>query len=205
LPELLAPRWRAASTGTRKRLRVAMGVFVLVVIAVAILFPREPSIAFSGRAVSFNLHYPRTFHRVTPPPGAYSRIEQRDAAGRLLRWFEVDRLTLPPFTGEISGILPVYTTSYAAGLAAHLAGFTLQTETKTRVNQVPGYTLTYSFLEGGRRYFGRSVMLVDALSGLRDGVLLTMATVPGKLTPGPDQVGGLDALEVPFRSFRLGT
>ena len=177
----------------------------MAIVAVAILYPREPSIDYAGPLVSFNLHYPRSLHRVPPPPGAYARLEQRDAGGRLLRWFEVDRLTLPAFAGEISGVLPVYTTNYVARLAAHDPSFTLQTETKTRVNQVPGYTLTYSFVRDGRQYFGRSAMLVAALSGLRDGVLLSMATVPGKLDPGPDQVAGLDTLEVPFRSFRLGT
>ncbi len=182
-----------------------MAALVVVVIAAVIFLPREPSIDYSGRLVSFNLHYPRSLHRVSPPPGAYARLEERDRGGRLLRWFEVDRLTLPPFKGEISGILPVYTTLYVQRLAAQLTGFTLQTETKTRVNQVPGYTLTYSFLQDGQRYFGRAVMLVSALTGMRDGILLTMATVPGKLTPGPDQVAGLDTLEVPFRSFRLGT
>jgi hypothetical protein len=204
VPELFAPRWRAASPGARMRLRIALAVLVAAIVAVAIVYPREPSIEYSGPLVSFNLHYPRSLHRVPPPPGAYARLEQRDAGGRLLRWFEVDRLVLPPFKGEISGALPIYTTHYVAGLAARDPSFALQTETKTRVNQVPGYTLTYSFMRDGRLYFGRSVMLVAALTGVRHGVLLTMATVPGKLVPGPDQVAGLDALEIPFRSFRLG-
>jgi hypothetical protein len=65
--------------------------------------------------------------------------------------------------------------------------------------------VTYSFRQDGREFYGRAVMLIAALSGQRNGVLLSMATVPGTLDPGPDQVGGLDDLEVPFRSFRLGT
>lgn len=203
---MLAPRWRAASPARRRGVVAAVSVVVLAAVVLAIVYPRKPSIVYNGPTVSFNMHYPRgELHRVPPPAGAYARVERRDAEGRLLRWFEVDALRLPPFTGEISGALPVYATHYVDGLATRLAGFELQTETKTRINQVPGYTLTYSFREAGREYFGRAVMLLSALSGVRDGVTLTMATVPGTRDPGPDQVGGTDILEVPLRSFRLGS
>ncbi len=179
----------------------------LVAAAVAVLYPRDGWVLFHGRTVSFNLRYARTLHRVPAPPApAYARIEQRSAAGALLRWFEVDPLRLPAFRGEISGALPVYATNYIAGLRARTPGFVLQTETKTRVNLNPGYTFTYAAtLGGGRRVFGRVVMLLPALSGTRDGVVLTMGTVPSALVPGPDQVAANDVLQVPLRSFRFGT
>ncbi len=178
---------------------------VLAAAAIAILYPRDGWVVYHGRTVTFNLRYARTLHRVATPPGAYARIEQRSAGGRLLRWFEIDPLRLAPFAGEISGALPVYATRYIAGLSGRLPGFLLQSEVKTRVNLNPGYTFTYSFLLDGRRVFGRVVMLVPALSGTRDGVLLSMGTIPSTLVPGPDQVAANDVLQVPLRSFRFGT
>ncbi len=205
LPELLAPRWRGASPGARRRvLAAAIGVF-LAAAAVAVLYPRDGWVLYHGRTISFNLRYPRTLHRVPAPAGAYARIEQRNAHGLLLRWYEVDPLRLPPFHGEISAALPVWASAYVAGLRARTPGFLLQTETKTRVNLNPGYTLTYSALLGGRQVFGRVVMLLPALSGVRDGVTLTMGTIPSTLVPGPDQVAANDVLQVPLRSFRFGT
>jgi hypothetical protein len=183
---------------------VAGAGLILAAAAVAILYPRDGWVLHHG-PVAFNLRYPRTLHRVAPPPGAYARIEQRDAAGRLLRWFEVDRLRLPAFTGEISGVLPVYATGYVTALAARTPGFLLQTETKTRVNLNPGYTITYSSKLDGRQVFGRVVMLLPALIGVRDGVVLAMGTVPSTLVPGPDQVAANDVLQIPLRSFRFGT
>jgi hypothetical protein len=204
LPELIVPRWRRASRGARRLVLAAAVAVIAAAAAVAVLYPRDGWVVHHG-PVSFNLRYPRSLHRVAPPPSAYARIEQRDAAGRLLRWFEVDRLRLPPFTGEISGVLPVYATGYVAALAARTPGFLLQTETKTRVNLNPGYTLTYRAKLDGRQVFGRVVMLLPALTGVRDGVVLTMGTVPGTLVPGPDQVAANDVLQIPLRSFRFGT
>ncbi|MEA2265491.1 MAG: hypothetical protein QOE27_1074 [Solirubrobacteraceae bacterium] len=100
----------------------------------------------------------------------------------------------------------MYAANYIAGLAARTPGFLLQTETKTRVNLNPGYTLTYSFRSGGRPMFARAVMLLPAITGARDGVLLSMGTVPSPLIdPVPDQVAANDVLQVPLRSFRFGT
>jgi hypothetical protein len=205
LPELLAPRWQRASRGARRRILAAGVGLVLVAAAIAVLYPRDGWVLYHGRTVSFNLRYARTLHRVPAPPPAYARIEQRNAARALLRWFEVDPLRLPAFHGEISGALPAYATNYIAGLRARTPGFVLQTETKTRVNLNPGYTFTYAATLGGRRVFGRVVMLLPALSGTRDGVILTMGTVPSVLVPGPDQVAANDVLQVPLRSFRFGT
>jgi hypothetical protein len=206
LPELVVPRWRRARPGARRGLLAALVLLVLAAGALAILYPRDGWVVHRGPAASFNLRYPRSLHRVPAPPGAYARVEQRDAGGRLLRWFEVDPLRLRAFRGEITGILPVYAANYIAGLAARTPGFLLQTETKTRVNLNPGYTLTYSFRSGGRPMFARAVMLLPAITGARDGVLLTMGPVPSPLTdPVPDQVAANDVLQVPLRSFRFGT
>jgi hypothetical protein len=185
---------------------IAAGLVVVAAAAAgAILYPRDGWVIYRGRTVTFNLRYPRTLHRVATPPGAYARIEQRNAAGQLLRWFEIDPLRLAAFHGEISGALPVYATRYIAALSRRVPGFLLQSEVKTRVNLNPGYTFTYSSRPAGRRVFGRVVMLLPAVSGTRDGVLLSMGTIPSSLVPGPDQVAGNDVLQVPLRSFRFGT
>jgi hypothetical protein len=178
---------------------------VLAAAAVAVLYPRDGWVIYHGRTVTFNLRYSRTLHRVATPPGAYARIEQRNAAGELLRWFEIDPLRLDAFHGEISGALPVFATRYIVALSRRLPGFQLQSEVKTRVNLNPGYTFTYSTRPGGRLLFGRVVMLLPAVTAIRDGVLLSMGTVPSTLVPGPDQVAANDVLQVPLRSFRFGT
>jgi hypothetical protein len=205
LPALLAPRWRAASAARRRLL----GAVVLVVLAAAIAFaitaPRSSSFVYRGAPVTFNLTYPRSLRLVPAPAGADMRLETRTRAGRLLNWFEVDPLRLGPYSGEISGQLPVFATSYIAGLARTIPGFVLQSETKTRINLIAGYSVTYSGRIAGQLMYGRAVMLVASLTGLRDGVILSMGIVPSAvLDPTPDQVGSTDVLEKPFRSFRFG-
>jgi hypothetical protein len=205
LAELLAPRWRSASAGQRGLL----GIVALAVLATAIVLvitrPRSSSFVYRGAPVTFNLSYASPLRLVSPPAGAEMRVEARSQAGRLLEWFEVDPLRLGPYSGEISGQLPVFATGYIAGLARSIPGFTLQSETKTRINLVAGYSVTYSGRIAGQLMYGRAVMLVAALTGLRDGVILNMGIVPSaSLDPTPDQVGSADVLEKPFRSFRFG-
>jgi hypothetical protein len=206
LPELLVPRWRSAAN--RQRGLAGGGLLVLVVAAaaVAITYPRLSSFVYRGRPPTFNLTYPARLGSVTPPAGADLRLESRSRSGRLLAWFEVDRVKLPPYSGEVSGQLPVFATNYIAGLARTVPDFVLQTEAKTRINLVAGYSVTYRGRFNGQLMYVRTVLLVPALTGVRDGVSLNMGIVPNKsLDPSPDFVGVADVLQKPFRSFRFGT
>ena len=207
LPTLLAPRWRAASIGVRGLVVAAvLAVIAMIVAAVMIVGARTLSFVYRGSPVSFNLSYPRALHRVHPPSGSHLRLEGRTPAGRLREWFEVDPLTLGPYAGEVSGQLPVFAATYVAELARRIQGFRLQTETKTRVNLTAGYSVTYSGRIEGQQMYARLVMLVPALTGARNGVILDMGILPSPAEdPSPDQVATVDVLEKPLRSFRFGT
>lgn len=203
LADLVVPRWRGVSRGLRGL--IAAGAVVLAA-AVLIVVLRSGSTSFVYRgAPAFNLSYPAPLHTVAPPAGADMRLEARTSTGRLLEWFEVDPLKLGPYSGEISGQLPVFATNYIAGLARRVPGFVLQSETKTRINLVAGYSVTYSGRIEGQLMYGRLVMLVPALTGQRNGVILNMGIQPSaSVDYSPDAVGSADILEKPFRSFRFG-
>jgi hypothetical protein len=204
LPQLVIPRWRAASVARRGLLGASVLVVVVAAIVAAVLHTRSTAFVHRGRPVAFNLSYPRPLRAVKSPAGAYMRVEARAASGRLLQWFEVDPLALGPYSGQISGQLPVFATGYIAGLARSVPDFVLQTETKTRINETAGYSVTYSGQIDGQLMYGRLVLLVSALTGVRDGVILNMGTLPSTLDYSPDQVGSADVLEKPLRSFRFG-
>jgi len=206
LPALAAPRWRSASVGLRALVVAALVVVLAAVVAaVLIVHAQTASFVYRGSPVSFNFTYPRGLRQVKPPTGADLRLEGRTPAGRLREWFQVDPLTLAPYSGEVSGQLPVFATNYIAGLARRVPGFRLQTETKARINLTAGYSVTYSGQIAGQLMYGRLVMLVPGLTGLRNGVILNMGIVPSASTdPSPDQVGSVDVLEKPLRSFRFG-
>jgi len=183
-------------------------VLVVAAVAAAILIVRAQtsSVVYRGSSVSFNFTYPRQLHPVKPPAGSDVRIEGRTATGRLREWFEVDPLALGPYSGEVSGQLPVFATNYVAELARRIPGFRLQTEIKTRINLTAGYSVTYSGRFGGQLMYGRLVMLVPALTGARNGVILNLGIAPStRADPSPDQVASVDVLQQPLRSFRFGT
>ena len=204
LADLLTPWWRGA-TCARRRLAVAAAASVVVLAAaLAILYPRDGWIVHHGGAVSFSLQYPRAMHRVPPPAGAFARVEER-SGGILVRSFQVGPLRLPPYRGEISGELPLFAVRYIAGLAARTPGFLLASEGRTRVDVIQGYTITYSAIDSGRAYFGRVVFLLPRLTAARDGVTLTMTTIPTSLVYDPDQVAVNDSLFEPLHSFRFST
>jgi hypothetical protein len=206
LSELLIPRWRTASVGLRS-LVLAVAVVVLAgAVAFEILRTRNTVFAHSGPPVSFSLNYAEPLHAVKTPAGAYMRVEARTSAGRLREWFEVDPLKLGSDIGQTSGSLPVYATNYIAGLGRRVRDFSLQSETKTRVNLVAGYTMTYSGRFDGQLMYGRIVLLVPTLTGQPNGVILNMGIRPSaSLDYSPDQVASADVLERPFRSFRFGS
>jgi hypothetical protein len=205
LADLVTVRWRTAPAGLRALLVAVAAVLVVAVAAVVVLRPRSSSFVYRGPPVAFNLSYPGPLRVVAPPAGADMRIEARTASGELREWFEVDPLALGPYAGEVSGQLPVFATNYIAGLARRIPGFRLGSETKTRINLVAGYSVTYSGRIEGQLMYGRIVMLVPALTGQRDGVILSMGIQPSaSVDPSPDAVGSADVLEKPLRSFRFG-
>lgn len=203
LGQLLEPRWRAASPLAR-RLVQALGVLLVLGVVALALTLLNASYSHGGR-VPFSFGY-RGLYRVAPDPGGYVKVEQRDAAGRVVDSFAVEPLTLPPYGGESSGEMPIYAAGYIRMLQRTVPGFVLVGEGKTRVNTVPAYDVLYLRTLQGRKMYGRNVLLVPERPGAREGVTIVMLTAAGsnKQVLAPIEVATAGVLLHPLRSFTLG-
>jgi hypothetical protein len=200
LAQLLTPAWRRATRAKRVLVMTSAAVFVVGVVALVLtLLPAHISY---GGPVPFDFSY-RGLHRVAPEAGGDVKVERRTASGRLEDSFAVAALRLPPYTGGLSGELPLYSAGYIRALARRYAGFQLEGEGKTRVNQAPAYNIYYSVLQDGERMYGRDVLLVPERPGAREGVLVTMLTSPrsSKLVTSPQLVATAGLLYKPLRTF----
>ena len=102
---------------------------------------------------------------MAPDPGGYVKVQRRRADGSLEDSFAVEPLQLPPYSGELSGELPLYATGYIRGLARRDPDFVLRGEGKTRVNGVPAYHVLYTAVVEGRTMYGRDVLLLPERRG----------------------------------------
>lgn len=201
LGTLLAPRWHAASRGVRVIVRAA-GIG-LVVLAIAVALTLWPATYSHGGPAPFHFSY-RGLYRTTPEAGQYVRIDRRDDDGRLEDSFAVSPLHLPPYSGGLSGELPVYASGYIDRLRAKFSDFVLRGEGKTRVNTVPAYNIFYTARIEGREMYGRDVLLLPAREGVRDGVSLQMLTLPRPPLTSPLEVASAGVLERPVETFTIG-
>lgn len=204
LGALLAPRWHAASPLARRTLTVA-GVALLAAVVLGVLTLLNASYSHGG-PVPFSFNY-RGLYRVAPDPGGYVKIERRHADGTLRDSFAVEPLRLPPYSGGLSGELPVYASGYIRSLSRHYAGFELRGEGKTKVNNMPAYHVFYRAVVEGRRVYGRDVLIVPERAGERNGVdvvMLTPAPRASKLT-SPMEVANKGILAGPLKSLSVGS
>jgi hypothetical protein len=203
LGRLLSPRWRAASPLVR-RVVIAAGVGLLV-LAVAVVLTLENATFSHGGRVPFGFAY-RGLWRVAPDPGGYVKIERRRASGALEDSYAVEPLSLPPYSGELSGELPVYAAGYIRSLAQRHAGFVLRGEGKTRVNTVPAYQVLYTAQVEGRTMYGRDVLLLPERAGAREGVEIVMLTSPtaNAQVDSPLEVASTGVLLRPLKTFSFG-
>jgi len=203
LGRLLAPRWQAASRLVHGVV-IAAGALLLVAVVAITLTLLNATFSHAGR-VPFSFEY-RGLYRAAPDPGGYVKVQKRSAAGTLQYSFAVAPLTLPPYTGDLSGELPLYATSYIEMLRSRYSGFVLRGEGKTRVNTVPAYDVLYTALVQGRRMYGRDILLLPERSGAREGVAIAMLTARGasRQVEGPLEVGTTGVLLKPVRSFTIG-
>lgn len=202
LGQLLSPRWRAASVAARGVV-VACGVG-LVALAVAVALTLEDSTFSHGGPVPFSFSY-RGLYRTAPDPGGYVKVQRRHD-GRLEDSFVVKPLALPPYSGYLSGELPLYAAGYIRGLSRRYAGFVLRGEGKTRVNTVFGYNVFYTAVLEGRRMYGRDVLLLPERPGVREGVdivMLTSSTANSRVT-SPSEVASTGILQKPLKTFTFG-
>lgn len=195
LPALLAPRLHRLPAIAR-RVGAVLALAAVAVIVAVVLRNHDPVFSWSGPPVAFSTPYPRTMTREPAPKGAILLLEQHNAAGGLVASFEVSALRLPSYGGEISASLAVNALNYIRAFTAS-AGPTYRygSSGRTRVDNIPGYTYTYSRTIGGVRYYGRVVWLTPTLTS-RSGLVMTLVTLPSALKaatapdfPTPEDVG----------------
>jgi hypothetical protein len=203
LGRLLAPRWQAASRTVRAAV-IAAGVG-LVVLAVAVALTLLPASYSHGGGFPFSFSY-KDLYRVAPESGGYVRAQTHYADGSLKYSYAVNPLELPPYSGELSGELPVYASAYVSGLPARFQHFVLRGQGKTRVNKVPAYQVLYTTTVAGREMYGRNVLLVPERSGARRGVEIVMLTAEGATgeVKSPSEVASGGVLLRPLKTFSFG-
>jgi hypothetical protein len=200
LGRLLAPRWHAASALVRG-VAICAGVALLALLVAAALTLMNATYSHGG-SVPFSFDY-RDLYRVPADKGGYVKIQRHRPDGSLEDSYAVDPLRLPPYSGEISGELPLYAASYIDELQRRDRDFVLQGEGKTRVNSVYGYDVFYTAVVGGREMYGRDVLLLPERPGVREGVdivMLTSPTADSEVT-SPMEVAFAGVLERPLKSF----
>jgi hypothetical protein len=203
LGRLLSPRWRASSPLVRRTVTIVIAALLAAIIAAALSL-LNASYSHGGK-VPFNFNY-RGLYRVTPDPGGYVKVQRHRSDGSLEDSFAVGPLTLPPYSGGLSGELPLYAEGYISGLRARYADFVLRAEGKTRVNTVPAYDVLYTALVAGQTMWGRDVLLLPDRPGVREGVdivILTSPTASSQVT-SPLEVATAGILLKPLKTFTLG-
>jgi hypothetical protein len=203
LGRLLSPRWRAAPPLARGAV-IASAVALLMLIVAAVLTLENATFSGGGK-VPFNFSY-RSLYRVAPDPGGYVKVQRRGPDGRLKDSFAVEPLRLPPYSGELSGELPLYAAGYIRRIGRQYADFVLRGEGKTRVNTVPAYNVLYTAVVGGQMVYGRDVLLLPDRPGAREGVDIVMLTSPtaSSQVTSPLQVASAGVLSRPVKTFTLG-
>jgi hypothetical protein len=203
LGRMLAPHWRAAPALLR-RATIALGLLLLVG-AAGLALTLENAHYSHGGSLPFNFAY-RGLWRTTPEAGGYVRLIARDDEGRVRYSYEVDPLTVPPYAGEASGVLPVFATGYQARLAARFAAFQPRGEGKTRANGVPGYQILFTARVDWHEMYGRDVLLLPPREGERQGVSIVMLTAVGatREVESPLEVASTGVLLRPLKTFSFG-
>jgi hypothetical protein len=204
LGRLLSPRWRAASKPARALVLAACAAALALVIG-AVLTLLNASYSHGGR-VPFSFSY-RSLYRVSPDPGGYIKVQRHSADGALLDSFAVEPLTLPAYSGDLFGELPLYAAGYIRTLARRYADFHLRGEGKTRINTtVSGYEVIYTAEVEGRTMWGRDVLLLPERAGAREGVDVVMLTSPraNRRITSPLEVAFTGVLLRPLKTFSFG-
>jgi hypothetical protein len=209
LPQLLAPRIDSLPRIVARILGVLAVLAVLAIVLLALRL-RDPVYSFPGppATLRFSTSYSRTMTREPTPPGVLLSLRENSSVG-LAASFQIAKLALPRYGGQISGLLPVIAAKLIARLSAAEPTFVLWSQGRTRINLVPGYTFTFQQTIGGRPYWGRYVLLTPQISGDRVGLEISMLTDPALLasaTPPitPDSVASVGVLFEPLERLRFG-
>jgi hypothetical protein len=203
LGRLLSPRWRAASRPARAA--VIASAIVLSALVVGVALTLENATFSHEGSVPFSFAY-RSLWKVAPDPGGYVKVQRRRANGILEDSYAVEPLSLPPYSGELSGELPLYASDHIRLLARRDPDFVLRGEGKTRVNGVPAYHVLYTATVEGHTMYGRDVLLLPERVGAREGVEIVMLTSPtaNSQVDSPLEVASTGVLLRPLKTFSFG-
>lgn len=188
--------------------RAITALLVLVVLGwlAFVLAPDKQGTRYVHRSAPvFNLRYADAFEKLAPQRGEILHIRRKARGGRVVDAFSVSPLSLPPYRGDVNGLLPVYAERVLGELRAAYPGLRLVEEGKARVNLVAGYSILFRVGRGEQRMFGREVLLPEAEPGARTGVRMALRTWKGSGVGMARELGARGALKTPYRSFRYGT
>lgn len=203
LGRLLSPRWRSASAPARAAVVAACAAAIALIVGAVLTL--ENATYSHGGSVPFSFSY-RSLYRVAPDAGGYVKVQRHRADGTLEDSFAVGPLTLPPYSGGLSGELPLYAAGYIRALASRDPGFVLRAEGKTRVNTIPAYDVRYTTRVEGHEMWGRDVLLLPDRPGVRRGVEIVMLTSPtaNAQVNSPLEVATTGVLLRPLKTFSFG-
>jgi hypothetical protein len=201
LGRLLAPRWHASPRPVRVLVLALCVALVALLLAAALTL--ENAQYSNGGPAPFGFSY-RDLYRAAPPPGAYVEV-RRPRRGPVVDSFVVGPLRLPSYAGSSGADLLIYVNTYIAALRRRSVDFRLLGEGKTRVNTVPGYDVLYTARVQGRTMYGRDILLLPERSHPRDGVTISMLSLPGaeSQVTSPLLVGTTGVLELPIETFTI--
>jgi hypothetical protein len=199
LGRLLEPRWRSLAPAVRA-LVTAAGVLLLALMVALVLSLLGASYSH-GAPVPFSFEY-RGLYKTKPNPGGYVKV-QRGSAGKLKDSYAVAPIAIAPYTGSVTGELPLTAATYVHTLAARFPGFRLEGEGKTRISStLAGYDLLYSAVVDGQKLYGRDVILVPPRHGAQAGVVVEMLSSEPASISKPVASAGI--LETPLKTFAFG-
>lgn len=200
---LLSPRWRAASPLARRAVIAAAVGLLALLIGVGLTL--ENAKYSHGGPVAFNFSY-RGLYRVKPEAGGFVKMQRHRSDGQLEDSLAVGPLRLPPYSGSLSGELPLYAAGYISQLRRRYPRFELAGEGKTKVDTIFAYAVSYTTVLDGRTMWGRDILLLPERPGVRQGVDIVMLTSPtaNSAINDPTEVGSTGVLSRPLRTFSFG-
>jgi hypothetical protein len=203
----LSPWWRAASRLTRALVLAACAAAVALVLATVLTLLNATYT--HGARPRFSFSY-RSLYRVRPDPGSFVKLQRHRGDGTLEDSLAVFPLTLPPYSGELSGELALYAAGYIREISRRYPDFVLRGEGKTRVNAavntIPAYDVVYTTRVEGQTLWGRNVLLLPPTPHARVGVEIVMLTSPSANSQvrSPLEVASAGVLQRPLKTFSFG-
>jgi hypothetical protein len=151
----------------------------------------------------FNVLYDSgALQRAPAQPGELLRLE--GSRGPQSATVTVQPLALPAFAGDVSHAqLPVYASAHLDSLRQRYDGFQLIEQGRARVNDAPGYEVSFTYGTDGSRTFGSDVLVVPSEDESDGAVIISLRRqVTGTL--GEDDHEFSATARKAFRSFRYG-